>query len=29
MYNFNKIEEKWGKYWEENNTFYTDTKDFF
>ena len=28
MYNFNKIEEKWGKYWEENNTFYTDTKDF-
>ena len=28
MYNFNKIEEKWQKYWEENKTFKTDRYDF-
>ena len=28
MYNFNKIEKKWKKYWEDNNTFYTDVWDF-
>lgn len=28
MYNFTKIEEKWRKYWEEHNTFYTDVRDF-
>ena len=26
--NHKKIEEKWQKYWEENNTFKTDIKDF-
>ncbi len=28
MYDFKKIEEKWRKYWAENNTFYTDVWDF-
>ncbi|MBQ2872788.1 MAG: leucine--tRNA ligase [Bacilli bacterium] len=28
MYNFTKIEKKWQKYWEENNTFKTDVWDF-
>ena len=28
MYNHNKIEKKWQKYWEENNTFKTDINDF-
>ena len=28
MYNFNKIEEKWQKYWEEKGTFKTDRYDF-
>ncbi len=28
MYNFKKIEEKWQKYWEDNNTFKTDVWDF-
>ena len=28
MYDFKKIEEKWQKYWEENETFKTDIKDF-
>lgn len=28
MYNFNEIEKKWQKYWEENKTFKTDTRDF-
>lgn len=28
MYNFSKIEKKWRKYWEDNNTFYTDVWDF-
>ncbi len=28
MYNFKKTEKKWQKYWEENNTFYTDVYDF-
>ena len=28
MYNFTKIEKKWQKYWEENNTFRTDVWDF-
>ena len=27
-YDFNKIESKWQKYWEENKTFRTDIKDF-
>ena len=27
-YNFGEIEQKWQKYWEENNTFYTDVWDF-
>ena len=27
-YNFNEIEKKWQKYWEENNTFHTDVWDF-
>ena len=27
-YDFNNIEKKWIKYWEDNNTFYTDTTDF-
>ena len=27
-YNFNEIEKKWQKYWEENKTFKTDIKDF-
>ena len=27
-YNHTKVEKKWQKYWEENNTFYTDTHDF-
>ena len=27
-YNHTKVEKKWQKYWEENNTFYTDTRDF-
>jgi len=28
MYNFSKIEKKWQKYWEENETFKTDVWDF-
>ena len=28
MYNFKKIEEKWRKYWAENDTFHTDVWDF-
>ena len=28
MYNHNKIEKKWQKYWEENKTFKTDIEDF-
>jgi len=28
MYNFKIIEEKWQKYWEDNNTFKTDVWDF-
>ena len=28
MYHFKKIEQKWRKYWEENNTFQTDINDF-
>jgi len=28
MYNFSKIEKKWQKYWEENETFKTDVFDF-
>lgn len=27
-YNFNEIEKKWQKYWEDNKTFYTDVWDF-
>ena len=28
MYDYKKIEEKWRKYWEENQTFKTDVWDF-
>ena len=28
MYNFRKVEKKWQDYWDKNNTFYTDVKDF-
>ncbi len=28
MYDFKRIEEKWQKYWEENETFKTDIRDF-
>lgn len=28
MYNFKNIEEKWQRYWEENDTFKTDIYDF-
>ena len=28
MYNFTKVEKKWQKYWEENETFKTDVYDF-
>ena len=28
MYNFNEIEKKWQKYWSDNKTFKTDTRDF-
>ena len=28
MYNFSKIEKKWQKYWDENETFKTDIYDF-
>jgi len=28
MYNFRDIEQKWQKYWDENNTFKTDVWDF-
>ncbi len=28
MYDFTKIEKKWQKYWEDNNTFKTDIYDF-
>ncbi|MDO4962721.1 MAG: leucine--tRNA ligase [bacterium] len=28
MYNFSKIEKKWQKYWEDNETFKTDINDF-
>ena len=27
-YNHTKVEKKWQKYWEDNNTFFTDTHDF-
>lgn len=27
-YDYKKIEAKWQKYWEDNNTFYTDVWDF-
>ncbi len=27
-YNFDEIEKKWQKYWEENKTYYCDTYDF-
>ena len=27
-YDFTAIEQKWQKYWEENNTFATDLWDF-
>ena len=27
-FNFSEIEKKWQKYWEDNNTFYTDVNDF-
>ncbi|MCF0125627.1 MAG: leucine--tRNA ligase, partial [Clostridia bacterium] len=27
-YNFNEIEKKWQKFWDENKTFYTDVWDF-
>ena len=27
-YNYQEIEKKWQKFWEDNNTFYTDTHDF-
>jgi len=27
-YNFKEIETKWQKYWDEHNSFYTDTHDF-
>ena len=27
-YNFNEIEKKWQKYWDENKTFFTDVWDF-
>ena len=28
MYNFNEIEKKWQKYWDDNKTFRTDAWDF-
>ncbi len=28
IYEHKKVEAKWQKYWEENNTFYTDVWDF-
>ena len=28
MYNFRKVEKKWQEYWDKNNTFYTDVKDY-
>ncbi|MEE0699435.1 MAG: leucine--tRNA ligase [Bacilli bacterium] len=28
MYDFNKIESKWQKYWEDNKTFKTNVRDF-
>ncbi len=28
MYNFRKTEKKWQEYWEKNNTFKTDIRDF-
>lgn len=28
MYDFNKIESKWQKYWEDNRTFKTNVRDF-
>ena len=27
-YNYQEIEKKWQKFWEDNNTFFTDTHDF-
>ena len=27
-YDYKRIEEKWQKYWEENSTYYCDTKDY-
>ena len=27
-YNFREIEEKWRHFWDENNTYYTDVRDF-
>ena len=28
MYNFKEVEKKWQEYWEKNNTFKTDVRDF-
>ena len=28
VFDYKTIEEKWQKFWEENNTFYTDVNDF-
>ena len=28
MFNHLEMEKKWQKYWDEHNTFYTDTRDF-
>ena len=28
MFNHSEMEKKWQKYWDEHNTFYTDTHDF-
>ena len=28
MFNHSEMEKKWQKYWDEHNTFYTDTRDF-
>jgi len=28
LYNPKEIEKKWQKFWEENNTFKTDVRDF-
>ena len=28
-YDYKRIEEKWQKYWDVNQTYYCDTKGFF